>query len=88
MSQAQPIPRGKLVNFKPLKESWSDFSLSDGSVLRVKVALSKVTRVLNADNSTLVSPTGEPVYMLQTQNVIQVLTSSEYSQVKKEGLEE
>ena len=88
MSQIQPIPKGRLVNFKPLREGWSDFSLSDGSVLRVKVALSKVTRVQNPDDSYLVSPTGEPVYILQTQNIIQVLTHAEYRQVRDEDLTE
>ena len=84
MSQIQPIPKGKLVNFKPLSEKWSDYSLSDGSVLRVKVALSKVSRMLNPDGTLSSSPTGEPVYMLQAQNIIQVITPAEYKEMQEE----
>jgi hypothetical protein len=87
MGQTQPVAKGRLVNFKPLREVWSDFSLSDGSVLRVKVAVIKVTRMQNPDNTDAITPTGEPVYMLQTQNIIQVITPAEYNSVKEEPLE-
>ncbi len=84
MSQVQPAPKGRIVNFKPLREEWSDYSLSDGTVLRVRVVLSKVTRMLNPDSSMAFGPTGEPLYFLQSANVVQVLSPNEYSQLRAE----
>jgi hypothetical protein len=88
LSQIQPIPKGKIVDFKPLREDWSDYSLSDGTVLRVKVVISKVTRLQNPDGNFSVSPTGEPIYFFQSQNVVQVVTPAEYTQITKGDLSE
>jgi hypothetical protein len=78
LNPMQPIPRGKLVNFKPLREGWSDYSLADGTILRIRVVVTKVTRMENPDGSPAFTPTGEPAYFVQSQNVFQVLTPAEY----------
>jgi len=88
MSQAQPVPKGKIVNFKPLKEEWSDYSLTDGTILRIKVVVSKVMRLHKPDGSPSFSPTGEPAYYFHSQNVVQVLSPAEYKQMKDEELKE
>jgi hypothetical protein len=80
------MPKGKLVTFKPLIEEWSAYSLGDGNVLRVKTVLTKVTRLQNADGSIAFGPTGEPLYIVQSQNVVQTLTSSEYKQVRTDDI--
>lgn len=86
MGQAMPVPKGSIVNFKPLREEWSDYSLSDGTVLRVKIVVTKVMRLQNPDGSSAFGPTGEPAYFFQSQNVVQVLTPKEYEQIQEEGM--
>ncbi len=88
MAQTQPIPKGRTLGFKPLREEWSDYSLADGTVLRVKVVVSKVTRMHTPDGSPAFAPTGEPAYFLQSVNVVQVLTPVEYSEIEGKGLQE
>ena len=88
MSQAQPIPKGKIVGFKPLREEWSDYSLSDGTILRVKLVVTKIMRMQNADGSVAFGPTGEPAYFFQNQNAVQVLTPAEYKQLQEEEIKE
>ncbi|MCL4518793.1 MAG: hypothetical protein M1587_06310 [Thaumarchaeota archaeon] len=67
------MPRGKAVGFKPLAEEWNYYSIDDGYVLGVKVVLTKVLKTGQTD------PSGAPVYVIQHQPAIQVLTREEYN---------
>lgn len=71
------LPTGKALGFKPLNEEWSYYSLDDGNILGVKVIVSKVIKTGQSD------PTGLPVYVFQSTNVVQVLTQEEYRSTVK-----
>ncbi len=69
------MPRGKAVGFKPLAEEWNYYSIDDGYVLGVKVVLTKVLKTGQND------PSGAPIYVIQHQPAIQVLTQEEYKSI-------
>ena len=77
----QNIKRGKIVGFKPLLEQWNYYALDDGTVLGVKVVVSKITKALGPEGEPLTTPTGEAVYSYNTTNVSQVLTPEEYKEI-------
>lgn len=83
-----PQPKGKLVGFKPLQETFSYYALDDGTVIGIKPAVVKVYRLQNSDNSPAFSPDGTPAYFYQTQNITQVLSPDEYRSMKDAGISE
>jgi len=82
------VPRGKFVNHKTLKEGWTYISTSDGTVIGVKVSVTKVLRVQNPDGTTMMNPDGTPAYFIFSTNVIRTLTREEWEEVKREELSE
>lgn len=83
MSGAFPLVKGKVVPFKALEESWNYYSLSDGTVLGVKVVVAKVVRIQDDGGKDMTLPDGTPVYSFQTQNVTAVLKPDEYKDMKR-----
>ncbi len=81
-----PQPKGKLVGFKPLQESFSYYALDDGTVLGIKPAVVKVYRLQNPDGGLAFSPDGTPAYFYQTQNITQVLSPEEYKSLKSDDI--
>lgn len=77
-------PKSRLPSFKPLEEGWCSYSLSDGNVLRIKVAMTKILLQTDEQGQTIKNPAGEPLYFFQTQNITQTLTADEYNQMRKE----
>ncbi|HZW55060.1 MAG TPA: hypothetical protein VFF30_02115 [Nitrososphaerales archaeon] len=73
------MPPGKAIGFKPLAEEWNYYSLDDGFVLGIKMVLTKVLKTEQKD------PSGIPVYMIQHQPAIQVLTPDEYRSITSRG---
>lgn len=73
------MPTGKAIGFKPLAEEWNYYSLDDGFVLGIKMVLTKVLKTEQKDNS------GIPIYMIQHQPAIQVLTPDEYRSITSRG---
>jgi len=60
--------QGKLIDgieldFKIVKEDWNIYELEDGTILKFKPVMVKVTRI-NEYNKQ-----GEPIYIFNTQNV-------------------
>ena len=66
------MPPSKAVGFKPLAEEWNYYSIDDGYILGVKLVLTKVLK------TTQIDPSGAPIYMIQHQPAVQVLTQEEY----------
>jgi hypothetical protein len=69
------MPQGKAVGFKPLAEEWNYYSIDDGYVLGLKVVVTKVLKTGQSD------PAGLPIYMVQSQPALQVLTREEYQSI-------
>ncbi len=74
----------KFVTHKTLKEGWSYISTSDGSIIGVKVVITKVMKVLKSDGTPLSDPAGNPIYQFQSSNVINVLSQEEWNVIKRE----
>jgi len=70
------MPPSKAVGFKPLAEEWNYYSIDDGYVLGVRLVLTKVLKTNQIDPSN-----GAPVYMIQQQPAVQVLTQEEYRSI-------
>ncbi len=69
------MPSGKATGFKPLTEEWNYYSIDDGYVLGIKLVLTKVMKTGQSD------PAGLPVYIIQHQPVVHVLTQDEYRSI-------
>jgi hypothetical protein len=55
---------GMLVDFETLREEYNSYKLSDGSIIRMKAV---VTNIIRTEEFT---PSGEPVYIVNSQNVL------------------
>jgi hypothetical protein len=55
---------GTLVDFETVREEYNSYKLSDGSTIRMKTV---VTNIIRTEEFT---PTGEPVYIVNSQNVL------------------
>ncbi len=69
------MPSGKAIGYKPLSEEWNYYSIDDGYVLGLKMVLTKVLKTGQID------PAGNPVYIIQQQPAMQVLTQEEYRSI-------
>lgn len=81
-------PKGKFVNHKTLKEGWTYISTSDGTVIGVKVSVTKVMKLQNPDGTTILNPDGTPAYYIMSTNVLRTLSREEWNQIKQEELQE
>jgi outer membrane protein assembly factor BamB len=80
--------RGKFVNHKTLKEGWTYISTSDGTVIGLKISVTKVVKLQNPDGSSMQNPDGTPAYYVMSSNIIRVLTRGEWDEVKRDELPE
>jgi len=55
---------GTLVDFETVREEYNTYKLSDGATIRMKTV---VTNIIRTEEFT---PTGEPVYIVNSQNVL------------------
>ncbi len=55
---------GTLVDFETVREEYNTYKLSDGSTIRMKTV---VTNIIRTEEFT---PSGEPVYIVNSQNVL------------------
>jgi hypothetical protein len=55
---------GTLVDFETMREEYNSYKLSDGSTVRMKTV---VTNIIRTDEF---APTGEPIYIVNSQNVV------------------
>jgi hypothetical protein len=52
------------MDFEPLRETWNEYRVADGSLLRLKVVVSKILRLEKRN------PQGEPIYLITSTNVV------------------
>ena len=55
---------GEEVDYDPLAEKWNEYRLSDGTVLRMKLVVTKIVRL------DLYNDQGEPIYLVNSNNAI------------------
>lgn len=58
------IVEGTLVDFETLREEYNSYKLSDGSTVRMKTVVTSIIRTEEF------APTGEPIYVVNSQNVL------------------
>lgn len=56
---------GEELDFETINEGWNEYACIDGSRVRVKLVIAKITRLLGEKNDA-----GEPVYALQMQTIV------------------
>jgi hypothetical protein len=77
-----PTPFGMMqavdVQFKTVKEEWNIYELEDGSQLRIRFNVAKVSRILDPKTGkTFIQPTGEPAYNINGNPTIATTTPKE-----------
>ena len=78
MSELGPQFKGQPVGFEAVSEPWSEYLLSDGKILRIKLVLTKVVK-----NPDMIMPDGNPNYGVKTGNIVEVFRSDELPERKK-----
>ncbi len=73
---------------KELQEGWTYISIpEDNVVIGVKVTITKVMKLLDADDKPLRDATGNYAYSFQSSNVVKVLSKEEYNVISGLGNE-
>lgn len=70
-----PGPGGKQIKGEDLKydieeERENRYKLKDGTTLKVKLVVGKISRGLNDDGTMVLTPDGEPLYSIRFRTVI------------------
>lgn len=52
------------MDYEPLRETWNEYRVADGSLLRLKVIVSKILRLEKRNEQ------GEPIYLINSTNVV------------------
>ena len=60
---------GEELEFEPLKEQWNEYRCADGSYVKLKIVVSKITKLDRRNQQ------GEPIYQVASTNVIAVTPS-------------
>lgn len=62
----QEMVDGEEVDFEPLAERWNEYRLSDGTLLKMKLAITKIIRLEKYND------VGEPIYLVSSNNLLSV----------------
>lgn len=58
------------LDYKALKEPWSEYELADGTIIKLRLVVQKISRALTPDGKkTHYKEDGEPLYSIKFQNV-------------------
>lgn len=55
---------GEQLEFEGEKESWNKYTTEDGSIIKLKVVVSKIIR------TNLYNPNGDPIYVVNSTNLV------------------
>lgn len=61
------------MEFRAAKEDWSEYQVEDGFAVRIKLVVSSILKTQERD------PQGNPVYIVQSTNIVKVLPPETYS---------
>ena len=61
------------MEFQTAKEDWSEYRIEDGFSVRIKLVVSSILKTGERD------PQGNPVYIVQSTNIVKVLPPETYS---------
>jgi hypothetical protein len=70
-----------------LEEGWTYISIPDDDVIiGVRVAVTKVMKLIGPDGNPSKDATGSPAYTFQSTNIVRILTREEYNTEKKRNI--
>lgn len=61
------------MEFQTGKEDWNEYQVEDGFTVRIKLVVSSILKTAERD------PQGNPVYIVQSTNIVKVLPPETYS---------
>ena len=61
------------MEFQTGKEDWNEYQVEDGFTVRIKLVVSSILKTQERD------PQGNPVYIVQSTNIVKVLPPETYS---------
>lgn len=61
------------MDFQSKREDWSEYQVEDGYTIRIKLVVSSILKTADRD------PQGNPVYIVQSTNIVKVLPPETYS---------
>jgi hypothetical protein len=70
--EAVAKPLGEVVDFKILREDWSNYRLADGTILKARLVVTKVIRTDQHDPTT-----GEPMYVFSRATALSTISGKE-----------
>jgi len=79
-------PNVRYVPSQTIEEGWTYVSIPDDeTVLGLRLAVTKVMKMLKSDNTPAIDGNGNPIYTYNSVPVVRVLTKEEYEVEKKRG---
>jgi|GEM_PF-5782341 len=85
------LPLGTKQEFVPheeLQEGWTYVSIpEDDAIIGVKIAITKVLKLVGPDGKPVKDPFGNNAYSIQSSNLVKLLTREEYNAIKGKGKE-
>jgi len=64
------------MEFKTAREDWNEYQVEDGHTVRIKLIVSSILKTQERD------PQGNPVYIVQSTNIVKVLPPETYSRTE------
>ncbi|MBI2956126.1 MAG: hypothetical protein HYY26_02315 [Acidobacteria bacterium] len=61
------------MEFQAQREDWSEYQVEDGYTVRIKLVVSSILKTAERD------PQGNPVYIVQSTNIVKVLPPETFS---------
>ncbi len=61
------------MEFTTGREDWNEYQVEDGHTVRIKLVVSSILRTADRD------PQGNPVYIVQSTNIVKVLPPESYT---------
>jgi hypothetical protein len=58
------------VDFEIQKEVWNEYASADGGHVRMRTSVTRILRVLDAEGRPAKNPEGDPLLIVQSQNVV------------------
>jgi hypothetical protein len=85
------LPPGTKQVFVPHKDMEQGetyiFIPEDDIIIGVRIAVTKVSKLVNPDNTPVKDTSGNNAYTFQTSNIVRLLTREEYNAIKGQGRE-
>jgi len=82
--------KAKDLKFKVIKEDWNEYELEDGTIIRVKLIATKISRGIDPKTGNIfyIEDRGEPLYNVRHSEVVNVDIPKDLLKTPTEGKKE